>query len=222
MEQYADMKLGETMMKLEKNGAPYLVVTEFEFLKGNERRIIDIWNSSKAKVILGESVLYKAIQKNSLVLLYKIEQFNDAQEFIESISFNQFINEISSFLDSDFHQEIVALVKQVTPRENLLPTSTFMQLRHIEVPLSGIEEYLDWREGTIFDFVERNDKVKSFVAFHSLLSSTPGVLFITEFEGDPDDYRNSFLTPEYQKIIKEAGHDHIKGGLNTFEYTKVG
>lgn len=209
-------------MKLEKNGAPYLVVAEFEFLSGRENQIIDIWNSSEAKVILGESVLYKAIKKNSLVLLYKIEQFNQAQGFIESIAFNQFIDEISEFMDSDLHQEIVALVKQVAPRDNLLPTTPYMQLRHIEVPLSGIEDYLDWREKTIFDFVSRNDKVTSFVAFHSLLSSTPGVLFVTEFEGDPDEYRDSFLTPEYQQIIKEAGHDHIKGGLNTYEYSKVG
>lgn len=209
-------------MKLEKNGAPYLVVTEFEFFPGRENQIIDIWNSSEAKVILGESVLYKAIKKNSLVLLYKVEKFNEAQGFIESIAFNQFIDEISEFMDSDLHQEIVALVKQVSPRDNLLPTTPYMQLRHIEVPLSGIEDYLDWREKTIFDFVGRNDKVTSFVAFHSLLSSTPGVLFVTEFEGDPDEYRNSFLTPEYQQIIKEAGHDHIKGGLNTYEYSKVG
>lgn len=209
-------------MKLEKNGAPYLVVTEFEFLPGRENQIIDIWNSSEAKVILGESVLYKAIKKNSLVLLYEIEQFNQAQGFIESVAFNQFVDEISEFMDSDLHQEIVALVKQVAPRDTLLPTTPYMQLRHIEVPLSGIEDYLDWRERTIFDFVGRNDKVTSFVAFHSLLSSTPGVLFVTEFEGDPDEYRNSFLTPEYQQIIKVAGHDHIKGGLNTFEYSKVG
>ncbi|MGM0111235.1 hypothetical protein IGI52_001553 [Enterococcus sp. DIV0187] len=210
------------MMKLIKQKAPYLVVTEFEFLPHTNQQIIDFWNSSEAKKVLNDSVLYQAIKKNTLVLLYKIEQFNDAQRFLESPEFNRFVNGISEFMGSDFHQEIVALVKQVAPRDNLLPTSSFMQLRHIEVPLSGIEDYLDWREKTIFDFVGRNNKVKSFVAFHSLLSSTPGVLFVTEFEGDPDEYRNSFLTPEYQKIIKEAGHDHIKGGLNTYEYYKVG
>lgn len=52
----------------------------------------------------------------------------------------------------------------------------------------------------------------------------PGVLFVTEFEGNPDEYRASFLTDEYKQIIKEAGHDHIKSGeqgLQTFEYEKV-
>lgn len=208
-------------MKLEKNGAPYIVVTEFEYLTGKEDTIINIWNLSEAKKILKESVLYKAIQKNSFVLLFKINDFSEVQQYIEGTEYKQFIDDVAEYLDSDIHQEIVALVKHVEPRENLLPTSEFMQLRHIEVPLSGIESYLDWRERTIFEFVKRNDKVKSFVAFHSLLSSTPGVLFITEFEGDPDEYRESFLTPEYQEIIKEAGHDHIKGGLNTFEYKRV-
>ncbi len=209
-------------MQLEKSKAPYLVVTEFEFMPNTSDQIIDKWNKSTAKKKLPESVLYEALKKDTLVLLYTINEFNDAQTFIESYDFKDFIAEVADSLNSDLHQEIVALVKHVAPRDQLLPTTRYMQLRHIEVPLSGIEEYLDWREETIFDYVSRNEKVTSFVAFHSLLSSTPGVLFVTEFEGDPDEYRNSFLTPEYQKIIKEAGHDHIKGGLNTFEYRKVG
>ncbi|MGX7245800.1 hypothetical protein ACWOC1_13235 [Enterococcus quebecensis] len=209
-------------MKLIKESAPYLVVTEFEFLSNKDEEIISIWNKSEAKDILKESVLYRALKKNTLVLLYKIQDFSEIQKFVESKEFSHFIAEVSEKMNSDFHQEVVALVKHVAPRNNLLPTTKFMQLRHIEVPLSGIEEYLDWRERTIFDYVKRNEKVTSFVAFHSLFSSTPGVLFVTEFEDDPDEYRNSFLTSEYQVIIKEAGHDHIKGGLNTFEYEKVG
>ncbi|HEU4962732.1 MAG TPA: hypothetical protein VFV52_02590, partial [Bacilli bacterium] len=49
-------------------------------------------------------------------------------------------------------------------------------------------------------------------------STTPGVLFVAAFSSDPTEFRDSFLTPEYQQIIKEAGHDHIKGGLSTIEY----
>ncbi|WP_270660514.1 hypothetical protein [Enterococcus thailandicus] len=208
-------------MKLLKEKAPYLVVTEFEFLPGRDQAIIDAWESSNAKTLLDESVLYRALKKDTLVLLYKINSFSQLQNYIESEEFSQFIDSISNKLGSDLHQEVVALVTHVTSRENLLPTTKYMQLRHIEVPLSGVEDYLDWREDTIFKYVKQNEKVTSFVAFHSLFSSTPGVLFVTEFEGDPDEYRESFLTPKYQEIIKEAGHDHIKGGLNTFEYEKV-
>lgn len=90
--------------------------------------------------------------------------------------------------------------------------------------LSNIDFYLEWRRRRIFEFVKRNDKVTSFLAFHSVFSTVPGVLFVTEFEGNPDEYRASFLTDEYKQIIKEAGHDHIKSGeqgLQTFEYEKV-
>jgi len=112
----------------------------------------------------------------------------------------------------------------VIRRKQLIPKTKYMQLRSIEVPLSDIDSYLEWRKRRIFEFVKRNDKVTSFLAFHSVFSTVPGVLFVTEFEGNPDEYRASFLTDEYKQIIKEAGHDHIKSGeqgLQTFEYEKV-
>lgn len=127
-------------------------------------------------------------------------------------------------MQSDFHQSIVGLVEEVLERKQLIPKTKYMQLRSIEVPLSNIDFYLEWRRRRIFEFVKRNDKVTSFLAFHSVFSTVPGVLFVTEFEGNPDEYRASFLTDEYKQIIKEAGHDHIKSGeqgLQTFEYEKV-
>lgn len=208
-------------MKLEKQNAPFVVVTKWEVNSSDFDEQINNWNNSSAKKLLSNSVLYKGIEKQELVLLYAVNSFEEVERFVTSNEFQDFVNQIEETTLSDLHQEIVALVKQIRPRDNLLPTTRYMQLRSIEVPLQGMEDYLEWREKTIFEFVRENKKLDSFVVFHSLFSSTPGVLFITEFSGDPIEYRNSFLTPEYQKIIKEAGHDHIKGGLNTFEYERV-
>lgn len=208
-------------MKLEKQNAPYVVVTRWEVNSANSDNHIQRWNNSTAKKLLSNSVLYKAIEKEELVLLYTINAFEEMEKFVTSNEFQDFVSQIEETTLSDIHQEVVALVKQIRPRNNLLPTTKYMQLRSIEVPLQGMKEYLDWREKTIFEFVKKNEKLDSFVVFHSLFSSTPGVLFITEFSGDPIEYRNSFLTPEYQKIINEAGHDHIKGGLYTLEYERV-
>lgn len=208
-------------MNLNTKKGSYLVVMEWEYMKGSEEKVASLWNQSEAKKLMPSSVLYKAIKKDTFVIIYSVKDFLEIQAFVESNEYKDFVNAIAEYTISDIHQDIHGFVDTVLPRENFVPQTKYMQLRQIEVPLSGIDDYLEWRKRTIFKYVQKNDKVTSFLAFHSVLSSTPGVLFVTEFEGDPDEYRNSFLTPEYQVIIKEAGHDHIKGGLNTFEYELV-
>lgn len=208
-------------MNLNTKKGSYLVVMEWEYMKGSEEKVASLWNQSEAKKLMPSSVLYKAIKKDTFVIIYNVKDFLEIQAFVESNEYKAFVNAIAEYTISDIHQDIHGFVDTVLPRESFVPQTKYMQLRQIEVPLSGIDDYLEWRKRTIFKYVQKNDKVTSFLAFHSVLSSTPGVLFVTEFEGNPDEYRNSFLTPEYQVIIKEAGHDHIKGGLNTFEYELV-
>lgn len=204
--------------------APYLAVMEWEVEEGKLDEAAKIWTNSKVSNFFENSVLYKGLTKNSLVVLYEVTNFSVIQQFVESDEFKQFVKAQAKYMQSDFHQSIVGLVEDVIRRKQLIPKTRYMQLRSIEVPLSDIDSYLEWRKRRIFEFVKRNDKVTSFLAFHSVFSTVPGVLFVTEFEGNPDEYRASFLTDEYKQIIKEAGHDHIKSGeqgLQTFEYEKV-
>lgn len=211
-------------MNLKIMKAPYLAVMEWEVEEGKLDEAAKIWTNSKASNFFENSVLYKGLTKNSLVVLYEVTNFSVIQQFVESDEFKQFVKVQAKYMQSDFHQSIVGLVEDVIKRKQLIPKTKYMQLRSIEVPLSDIDSYLEWRKRRIFEFVKRNDKVTSFLAFHSVFSTVPGVLFVTEFEGNPDEYRASFLTDEYKQIIKEAGHDHIKSGeqgLQTFEYEKV-
>lgn len=211
-------------MNLKIMKAPYLAVMEWEVKEGKLDEAAKIWTNSKVSNFFENSVLYKGLTKNSLVVLYEVTNFSVIQQFVESDEFKQFVKDQAKYMQSDFHQSIVGLVEDVIRRKQLIPKTKYMQLRSIEVPLSDIDSYLEWRKRRIFEFVKRNDKVTSFLAFHSVFSTVPGVLFVTEFEGNPDEYRASFLTDEYKQIIKEAGHDHIKSGeqgLQTFEYEKV-
>lgn len=211
-------------MNLKIMKAPYLAVMEWEVEEGKLDEAAKIWTNSKVSNFFENSVLYKGLTKNSLVVLYEVTNFSVIQQFVESDEFKQFVKVQAKYMQSDFHQSIVGLVEDVIRRKQLIPKTKYMQLRSIEVPLSDIDSYLEWRKRRIFEFVKRNDKVTSFLAFHSVFSTVPGVLFVTEFEGNPDEYRASFLTDEYKQIIKEAGHDHIKSGeqgLQTFEYEKV-
>ena len=211
-------------MNLKIMKAPYLAIMEWEVEEGKLDEAAKIWTNSKVSNFFENSVLYKGLTKNSLVVLYEVTNFSVIQQFVESDEFKQFVKAQAKYMQSDFHQSIVGLVEDVIRRKQLIPKTKYMQLRSIEVPLSDIDSYLEWRKRRIFEFVKRNDKVTSFLAFHSVFSTVPGVLFVTEFEGNPDEYRASFLTDEYKQIIKEAGHDHIKSGeqgLQTFEYEKV-
>jgi hypothetical protein len=206
-------------MNLNIKLSPLVVVNKFEVKPENIDKIKNIFCNECLYSILPNSVLYKGISNvNELVLLYEVNNMGDIQSIFENPKFIDFIDEISVYLESDFHQEAVGVVEYVIKRDTLVPKTKYMQLRHIEVPLSGIDPYLEWRKKRIFEYVKRNDKVVSFTAFHSVFSSTPGVLFISEFDTNVEEYRNSFLTDEYKEIIKEAGHDHIKGGLYTSEY----
>jgi hypothetical protein len=205
-------------MNLNIESGRYLVVNEWDFIEGKSILAQQTWYESKAKELMNNAALYKSVDRNKLVLMYEVSNFGEIQKFIESQEYKEFVENLSPYMDSDFHQSIYGLANVVSPRDTFVPTTKYMQLRSIEVPLSGIDSYLEWRKGTIFEFVKRNEKVNSFLAFHSLFSANPGILFVAEFEDNPKEFKESFLTPEYQEIIKEAGHDHIKGGLHTYEY----
>jgi len=206
-------------LKIKKD--KYLVVLEWEVEKGKEDIVETLWQETKLSTLLDEYSLYKGISKDTFVLLYQVEEFSKIQEILESAYYEDFIDDIAPYTTSDLHQGIYGFVDAVKERKGFIPTTKYMQLRIIEVPLNGIDSYLEWRKRRIYKYVEKNDKVASFLSFHSVFATNPGVLFVAEFEGDPVEYKNSFLTDEYKVIIKEAGHDHIKGGLNTFEYELV-
>lgn len=122
---------------------------------------------------------------------------------------------------SDWHNQIVSHVESVKPMKTKLPETSKLQLRYIEVPLNVYAEYIKWREGTIFDVVRGADDIDCFLAYHTVLSMQPGVLFLSGFEGDSKTYMaNIFQTLRYQKIIQEAGDQFIAGGENGL-YTRI-
>ena len=208
-------------MNLKIEADKYLVVAEWEFEENREEEIEEIWRNCKIKDLLPDYGFYKGIKKNTYVLLYEVLNFEKIQNVLESQEYKTFLKDLSPYAASDIHQGIYGLVDVVKSRSTFIPATKYIQLRTIEVPLSDIDTYLEWRKNRIYKYVEKNNKVESFLSFNSVLATEPGVLFVSAFDGDPDEYRDSFLTDEYKEIIKEAGHDHIKGGLNTFEYKRI-
>ncbi|MEU9009331.1 hypothetical protein AB0D12_05995 [Streptomyces sp. NPDC048479] len=84
------------------------------------------------------------------------------------------------------------------------------------------DAYREWRDRTIFDVVRTHDEVEVFLAYHSLLSTEPGVLFVSGFSVEPDVYQAVFTSPRYQDIVKQAGDTYITDrGLYTRIYARV-
>jgi hypothetical protein len=125
---------------------------------------------------------------------------------------------------SDVRRSIIGFVESVRPRASAVPTARGLQVRYIEVPPLVIEEYLSWRERTIFAHVRTRDDIRSFEAYQSVVSTQPGVYFLSEFECEKKDYLERFAAPEYRAIVEQAGRRYICGGeasLSTVEWTFV-
>ena len=156
---------------------------------------------------------------NHFLEIIAIESLNDIESLIsEREVFN---SSLAPLMVSDWHRQVFNHVESVKPISGKLPQTSKLQLRYIEVPLSVHDAYLEWRENTIFDVVRSADEVQCFLAYHTLFSTQPGVMFFSGFDGDSKQYMsNVFLTPRYKKIIQEAGSKYIAGGENGL-YTRI-
>ena len=128
--------------------------------------------------------------------------------------------EFDKNLASDIQRQVLRLKNIVKPQESILPESKYLQLRHIEVPLHILEEYHMWRDQTIFSHVVKQSEIESFLAYHSIISTEPGVMFLSGFSCKIDDYLSGFKKPEYIDIVKQAGEKYIFGGQAGL-YTKI-
>lgn len=122
--------------------------------------------------------------------------------------------EMATFAEGDFRRELVELIEEPKPSGSALPETKHIQLRHVEVPPSTYPAYRQWREETIFDVVRHAPEVASFAAYHTVLSTRPGVVFVSAFDGDVEDYRKVFSSERYRKIVSDAGSSYITGGNN--------
>ncbi|MDP5211011.1 hypothetical protein [Microbulbifer sp. 2205BS26-8] len=174
----------------------------------------DAWKHQKYEVGTKKikRVAYRCEDEPARFLeLISIDDISELSEIIKLK--DQLPDFFYSYLKSDWHQQVVELLDVVRPTGELLPTDKKLQLRYIEVPLSVFDEYREWRENTIYDVVKNSDSINGFLAYQSVFSTKPGVLFMSTFEGNTKDYmKQNFLTERYQGIVKEAGDRYIVGG----------
>lgn len=194
----------------------FLLVTELNVESGKEASV-----AKQLIAALGKSSDYcvlQSVEAGSVVVIEKIAAGLDFEKISKIDS--RVIAKVSGDLSGDVNREILVYVEAAKASENFTPKTKYVQLRHIEVKPSLMQEYLNWRQDTIFQVVKESPEVEEFTAYHSLVSTTPGVMFVSGFSEDPEKYQAVFTSPRYQDIVKQAGQKFICGGADGL-YTKT-
>lgn len=124
------------------------------------------------------------------------------------------------YLTGDVRRELLTFVEAPKDCDSLLPDTPYVQLRHVEVKPDQMGAYRKWREETIFEVVRGHDAAEIFLAYHSVVSGQPGVMFIAGFSTSPDVYTAAFTSERYAEIVRQAGDTYITGGTEGL-YTKI-
>lgn len=166
---------------------------------------IEKWQSKYASK---DSQYYRNVEVSNKIL--EISSVSFFENKIDSVKLST--DPLAQHIKSDIKQELLRWVETVIPNTNYWNNSKYLQLRHVEVPLNKFSQYRKWREESIYDHVKKYDVIKSFEVFHSLFSTIPGVMFLSSFSCDIEDYIKVFNNTEYREIVKQAGNNFICGG----------
>jgi hypothetical protein len=203
--------------------APILLASEVTPEPGALQATIETWSAIASPAQALQRALYAAHDGSSALELLALP---DAERVANLRGhFQASWERLGLHLASDFRRQLLEFVEAPKSCSQPLPTTAWLQLRHVEVPPLAHDDYLAWREATIFDVVRQAPEVKEFIAYHSLLSTEPGVMFLSGFDGDLEAYSRHFSSPRYQQIVREAGTQFITGGdkgLFTKIYRRVG
>ncbi len=127
---------------------------------------------------------------------------------------------LAGYLVGDVRRELLSFVEAPKSCGGPLPDTPYIQLRHVEVKPEQASAYLEWRDKTIFDVVRGHDAAKVFLAYHSIISGQPGVMFVSGFSVEPEVYTSAFTSEHYAEIVRQAGDTYITGGTDGL-YTKI-
>ncbi|MGI5401650.1 hypothetical protein ACQEVG_19850 [Streptomyces sp. CA-135486] len=201
--------------------ARLLLVTEVPVQSEEIDKTSAAWAAHNAASGHHGSVLYRSLDDAGL--LVELTPITGLAEIAgREAAHRELSATIAPALAGDFRRQVVEFVEAPKDTDEPLPATPYLQLRHVEVKPPVYDAYREWRDRTIFDVVRTHDEVEVFLAYHSLLSTEPGVLFVSGFSVEPDVYQAVFTSPRYQDIVKQAGDTYITDrGLYTRIYARV-
>lgn len=203
--------------------ARLITITELSVKPSMATEAIAAWLRHNETSDVTGRVLYRSLDGPTLMELAEVSDTFDELPTLRA-DWLALWHAVGHMAESDFSRQLLHLVEAPKPAQAPLPRTPYVQLRHIEVPPPVYREYRSWREETIFDVVRAAPEVEVFTAYHSVLSTDPGVMFVTGFSCPPDEYSAVFTSPRYQDIVRQAGQRYIAGGergLYTRLYARI-
>lgn len=176
--------------------------------------LVDLLSKPLAIDEVCDRVAFKADLTPEVVELLAFDDYDALGEYLQAEQLERDANALRKLMTHDVRREILTMHTPVKPSATYLPTSEKFQQRYIEVPGMVLPEYFQWRIKTIFAHVLKREDVHSFLAYHSLVSSTPGVYFFVEFDSSYESLMSGFTSPEYQEIIRQADQFIVGGNVN--------
>ncbi|MEU9331075.1 hypothetical protein AB0D91_46460 [Streptomyces canus] len=198
--------------------APLLLVTEIP-VDEDPAEALAAWQD---RPTAPGSVLYRGLEAPTLLELTPLEGLAELAGLGEQ--WRQQAKALAPLVVGDVRRQVLQFVEapKPAPAGAALPDTPYVQLRHVEVKPPVHEEYLTWRDGTIFDVVRTTEQVDTFLAYHSLLSTEPGVMFVAGFSCAPEDYLPAFSSQRYGEIARHAHSRFVtEDGLYTRLYQRV-
>jgi len=178
--------------------AQHLLITEITPKDGQCKTVASAWASLPTPQGIVGRAIFSALDDSAVLELSALSSI----ERIGSLasSWEQVWTRLGANLASDFRRQLLVFVEAPKDTPQPLPTTPYLQLRHVEVPPGRFDEYRAWRERTIFDVVRNSPAVEQFIPYHSLVSTEPGVMFLSGFSVEPDVYAATFNSSRYQQI----------------------
>lgn len=202
--------------------ATMLMITEAVAAPDDVERSVETWRAYRHERPVSGSVMYRSLDDATLLELTPVADVCELRELRDS--FRDLSGVLAGGLEGDVRRQLLEFVEAPKPTDTAVPRTPYVQLRHVEVIPRVYDNYRDWRERTIFDVVRNASEIDVFLAYHSLVSTEPGVMFLSGFSCDPDEYAAVFASEQYREIVRQAGTRYITGGergLYTKTYARV-
>ncbi|QSQ20837.1 hypothetical protein JY651_37265 [Pyxidicoccus parkwayensis] len=124
-------------------------------------------------------------------------------------------------LAMDFRRQLHGLRDVVKPSASSVPGAERLQLSRGEIAPRALDEYHAWRRDTLFPHVRSLEPVEGFAAYHSVMSTEPGFLFLAGYSGPAEKFQETQKTPAWQELTGHAASRYILGAVATSHWTRV-
>ncbi|MFD9813420.1 hypothetical protein [Streptomyces sp. NPDC059080] len=200
--------------------SPLLLVTEVPVEREASQEALAVWQDRTPAAAGRGSVLYESTEAPAVLELTPLAGLADLAALTDR--WRDLRRALAPLSTGDVRRQVLEFVGAPKPAADELPDTPYIQLRHVEVKPPVYEEYLSWRQGTIFAEVLTSERIETFLAYHSLLSTEPGVMFVSGFSCPPQEYLPTFASERYAEIARQAHPRFVTDeGLYTRIYRRV-